>query len=53
MNKSKVKKLIKNTVPLNRFGTTEEIADLVNYLISDKAQFINGSVFTIDGGQTI
>jgi len=52
-NKSKVKKLIKDTVPLNRFVTTEEIADLVNYLISDKAKFVNGSVFTIDGGQTI
>ena len=52
-NRNKVKKLIKETVPLNRFGNTEEIASLVSYLISEKAEFINGSVFTIDGGQTI
>ena len=52
-DKIKVKKLIKETVPLNRFGTPEEIADLVSYLISNKGSFVNGSVFTIDGGQTI
>jgi 3-oxoacyl-[acyl-carrier protein] reductase len=52
-NKSKVKKLIKETVPLNRFGTTDDISYLVSYLISKKGDFINGSIFTVDGGQTI
>ena len=52
-NKNQVKKLIKNTVPLNRFASTDEIAELTSYLISDKAKFANGAVFTIDGGQTI
>jgi len=52
-NKKQVKKLIKETVPLNRFASTTEIADLASYLISDKAKFANGAIFTIDGGQTI
>jgi 3-oxoacyl-[acyl-carrier protein] reductase len=52
-NKKQVRRLIKETVPLNRFGKTEEIADMASYLISNKAKFINGAVFTIDGGQTI
>jgi 3-oxoacyl-[acyl-carrier protein] reductase len=52
-NKKQVKKLIRETVPLNRFASTTEIADLASYLISDKAKFANGAIFTIDGGQTI
>ena len=52
-NKSKVKKLIKETVPLNRFGTTGDISYLVSYLISKKEDFINGSIFIVDGGQAI
>lgn len=37
---------------INRFGEPREIADLVAYLCSPKAAFINGSVIDIDGGQT-
>lgn len=48
-----VKKLIKKTVPLNNFATPQDISNLVKFLISDQARFINGAVFTIDGGQTI
>lgn len=52
-NPSGTKKLIKNNVPSNSFGTTNDVSNLVNYLISPKARFINGSNFVIDGGQTI
>ncbi|MET0567729.1 MAG: SDR family oxidoreductase [Hyphomicrobiaceae bacterium] len=37
---------------INRFGDPREIADLVAYLCSSRAAFINGSVIDIDGGQT-
>lgn len=37
---------------INRFGDPREVADLVAYLCSPKAAFINGSVIDIDGGQT-
>lgn len=35
----------------NRWASPEEIAELVWYLISDKADFINGSIYEIDGGR--
>lgn len=37
-------------VPAGRYGTVEEIADLVVYLSGDRAGFINGAVIPIDGG---
>jgi 3alpha(or 20beta)-hydroxysteroid dehydrogenase len=40
-------------VPLNRLGRPEEIAHLVLFLVSPGSEYITGSEFTIDGGQTI
>ena len=48
-----VKKLIETTVPMNRFGTPEEMADAAVFLCSERAKFITGSVLTVDGGQTV
>ncbi|GAB3063341.1 SDR family NAD(P)-dependent oxidoreductase [Virgibacillus ainsalahensis] len=39
------------TVPMNRYATAGEIADLMVFLASDKASFISGSYYRIDGGQ--
>ena len=47
-----VKNMLKNEVSLGRFGTAKEIADLSIWLGSPYASYCNGSVFTIDGGQT-
>jgi len=47
-----IKKLINEKVPLNKFGTPEDVANIVTYLLSDKAQFITGSLIVVDGGQT-
>lgn len=38
--------------PLGRNGAPEDIANLVEYLISSKASFITGASFVIDGGYT-
>lgn len=40
-------------IPLNRIGEPEEIADLAVFLASDKADYITGQVFAVDGGMTI
>lgn len=41
----------KNRVPLKRVGDHQELANLAAFLISDYAQFINGEIVTIDGGE--
>jgi 3-oxoacyl-[acyl-carrier protein] reductase len=47
-----VKAMLKNEVPLQRFGTPEEIASLAAYLCSPLAAFATGACFVVDGGQT-
>jgi 3-oxoacyl-[acyl-carrier protein] reductase len=40
----------KQMIPMNRFGTAEEVADAVCFLASDKASYITGQVLSINGG---
>lgn len=41
---------LKKTIPANRFGTPEEVADLVTFLVSPNAGYITGNVVSINGG---
>jgi 3-oxoacyl-[acyl-carrier protein] reductase len=51
-DKNKVMQMIASSVPLARFGTPEEIANIAVFLCSDAATFITGACFKADGGQT-
>ena len=44
---------LKNETPLGRLGTPEDIANAVEFLISDKASFITGQVLSVNGGFVI
>ncbi|MGK7379265.1 SDR family NAD(P)-dependent oxidoreductase [Planococcus sp. 1R117A] len=39
-------------IPQRRLGTADEVAELVTFLLTSKAQYINGEVIRIDGGFT-
>lgn len=41
---------LKKTIPANRFGTPEEVAELVGFLVSPDAGYITGNVISINGG---
>jgi len=42
--------MLKKLVPMKRFGTAEEVADLVSFIASGKAAYITGEVININGG---
>jgi len=39
-----------DAIPLNRYGTEEEIANGIWFLSSDEASYVNGQVLAVDGG---
>jgi NAD(P)-dependent dehydrogenase (short-subunit alcohol dehydrogenase family) len=48
-----IQKQFMRSIPLRRFATKDEIADLALFLSSDAAKFITGAVVVCDGGQSL
>ncbi len=44
--------VISKLVPMKRAGKPQDVADLISFLVSDKAAYITGQVLSVDGGMT-
>ena len=47
-----VKEAAASRIPLERYGTPEEVANLMLFLASDESSFCSGGVYTVDGGRS-
>ena len=45
-----VKKAYMDTIPLRRFGTADDIAKCVAFLVSPEAEYITGQIISVNGG---
>ena len=52
LGEEKVRENFVKSVPLGRWGTADEIADVVCFLASEKAAYVTGQVLRVDGGMT-
>ena len=47
-----VKQMMRERIPLNRYGKPEDVASLMLFLASDEGSFCTGGVYMVDGGHT-
>jgi NAD(P)-dependent dehydrogenase (short-subunit alcohol dehydrogenase family) len=52
-DKSKFVSKVADAYPLRRVGTLDEVCDSILYIASDKATFVTGTIFSVDGGSTL
>ena len=51
-NPDEMEQFVEENLPIGRFGTAEEVADLAAFLASERASLLVGSCINIDGGQS-
>ena len=51
-NKEVLEKVLKQ-IPIDRIGNPEEVANVVEFLASEKASYITGTTIYVDGGMTL
>jgi 3-oxoacyl-[acyl-carrier protein] reductase len=45
-------KFVQENIPIGRFGTPEEVADVITFLASRRASLVTGACLNVDGGQS-
>ncbi|QGQ45478.1 SDR family oxidoreductase [Metabacillus sediminilitoris] len=50
VSKEQIKERTQNTIPLKRYGTPEEFANVIVFLVSDASTYVTGSSILVDGG---
>ncbi len=48
--KDEIKEEIAKSIPLKRMGKTEDVANIVKFLVSEESSYITGQVINVDGG---
>ncbi|UJW57131.1 SDR family oxidoreductase [Bacillus sp. A116_S68] len=48
----KIGQFVEQEIPAGRFGTVEEIADVVVFMASERARWVVGATLNVDGGQS-
>lgn len=48
-----IKKKVEQALPLQRFGTTDDVAQLALFLASPAAKYVTGSIHSVDGGMAL
>lgn len=51
-NPEAIQQFVQNEIPAGRFGTAEEVANVVAFLASEKASWMVGTSVNVDGGQS-
>jgi glucose 1-dehydrogenase len=51
-NKNKLENVLRR-IPVGRVGPSEGVENVVEFLASPKARYVNGATFFVDGGRTL